>query len=110
MDRITIYGPTELNSQASHEFLTCLANTVVEYRIYIDQGGIIVVLPSDRRELDEDGKDEGLFECIKDVNTRMEVVVESTEYSPETCENIRWAVLAWTTQQSSRREQCYVSI
>lgn len=79
-NRITLYGPDHLDPDVVKAFLSCLKDTNVEYSIYVDETGIIVVLPTERRELDLEGIDEGLHKCIMAANDRLELAAESTVY------------------------------
>lgn len=77
---LTLYGPDQLDSQVSRSFLDCLRNTGVEYNIYVDEDGTTVVVPTANRDVDFDGEDRALLKCIMDVNHRMKVAAESSEY------------------------------
>ncbi|KAJ5602463.1 hypothetical protein N7537_005419 [Penicillium hordei] len=87
VNNVTLYGPEQLDSQVSNVFLGCLNNTGVDYNIYVDDIGITVVVPTANRDVDFDGEDQGLFQCIIDVNLRMQVAAESTVYSRDENEN-----------------------
>ena len=79
---MTTYRPAELRSEVSHTFLTCLRNTGVQYKVYVDNGATVVI-PMTKRDIDLDGIDKKLLECIIHVNHLMHVVVESALYDQD---------------------------
>lgn len=87
VNSVTLYGPDQLDSRVSNVFLGCLNNTSVDYNIYVDDLGITVVVPTANRDVDFDGEDQGLVQCIIDVNHHMQVAAESTMYSRDENEN-----------------------
>ncbi|RAO65716.1 uncharacterized protein BHQ10_001728 [Talaromyces amestolkiae] len=78
----TRYEPDELRSEVSHTFLACLRNTGVQYKVYVDNGATVVI-PATKREIDFDGIDRKLLECIIQVNHLMHVVAESALYDQD---------------------------
>ncbi|GAD91438.1 predicted protein [Paecilomyces variotii No. 5] len=78
VDNVTVYEASQLDNQVSRQFLDCLKKTGIEYNFYVDEGGVTVVVPAERREIDFDGKDQELLKCIIAINDRMNVAAEST--------------------------------
>ncbi|KAL1850832.1 hypothetical protein Plec18170_006668 [Paecilomyces lecythidis] len=102
---VTVYKPDKLDSQVSRTFLDCLTKTGVEYKVYVDEGGTTVVLPTEQRETDFDGEDQELLKCIIAVNDRMDVAVESTIEYDDKHENAilcNSATHEWLSEQGAK--------
>lgn len=84
---ITVYSPDQLDNQVSNVFLGCLNKANVEYNIYVDDIGYTVVLPTTNREVDFDGEDQSLAQCIIGANDHMQVAAESTVDARDENEN-----------------------
>lgn len=80
MGNLTIYGSEQLGSQVANTFLSCLNNTGTDYKLYVEDFGTTIALPPTNRAINFEGEDQGLFECIVEVNLQMEVAAESTLY------------------------------
>lgn len=71
MGNVTIYGPEELNSQVANYFLSCSNSTGTDYRLYVEEFGTTIAVPPTSRTIDFEGEDQGLFECIVEVNLQI---------------------------------------
>lgn len=80
MGNLTIYGPDKLSSQVANTFLSCINSTGTDYKLYVEEFGTTIALPPTNRTIDFEGEDQGLFECIVEVNLQMEVAAESSLY------------------------------
>ena len=77
---LTIYGSEQLGSHVANTFLSCLNNTGTDYKLYVEDFGTTIELPPTNRLIDFEGEDQGLFECIVEVNLQMDVAAESILY------------------------------
>lgn len=75
---VTFFGPTELDSQVSSNFLDCVNATGSDYGMYVEDNGGAVVVPMDQRRVDLDTTDAALMQCIEAVNDAMYLSAEST--------------------------------
>lgn len=103
VNNVTIYGPAELDSRVSNVFLGCLNNTGVEYNLFVDSGTTVVV-PTTSRDVNFDGEDQGLFQCIIDANYQMQLAAESAVYPHDENENaapIKSVTHQWLIEQGA---------
>ena len=77
---LTICGSEQLGSHVANTFLSYLNNTGTDYKLYIENFGTTIALPPTNRLIDFEGEDQGLFECIVEVNLQIETAAESTLY------------------------------
>lgn len=80
---ITVMGPSDLNQAAVESFLRCLNGTGADYRLFVGTGGEIVVIPVQQRQIDPNGVDSQLMQCIMRHYDQLNIVAESTVYHDE---------------------------
>ncbi|RMZ83482.1 hypothetical protein DV737_g1528, partial [Chaetothyriales sp. CBS 132003] len=81
---ITDYAAGPLHQAAVNEFLGCINAVGITYQMYVDSDGTIVILPpaGDARDIDLEGTDSALGQCMKNATTTILIVAESTaEYN-----------------------------
>ncbi|KAJ5805908.1 uncharacterized protein N7503_003510 [Penicillium pulvis] len=74
---ITFFEESELLPGAAHIFLSCLNASDVTYRLYVEDGAIIV-FPSDKRMCDFDGIDEWLEQCMMITSSTVVAMVQDS--------------------------------
>jgi hypothetical protein len=82
-DEITVMGPSDLDQAAVESFLRCLNGTGVDYRLYVGTGGEMVVIPVQQRQIDSNGIDYQLMQCIMRHYDQLNIMTESTVYHVE---------------------------
>lgn len=71
---------TELKESVVQELLKCINALSIDYRVYVDADGQVVVIPAGRRTIDLRGVDKGLATCMLQVLGEMTVAAESSEF------------------------------
>ncbi|KAJ5986583.1 hypothetical protein N7451_010948 [Penicillium sp. IBT 35674x] len=74
---ITLLAEEELRPDAARIFLSCLNASDVTYRLYVEDGAIIV-FPPDNRVCDFDGIDECLEQCMMIISRTVVAAVQDS--------------------------------
>lgn len=80
-NELTIMGPSELNKDAVESFLRCVNGT--EYKLYVGEGGEVVVILAQQRQIDPTGIDEKLSKCMIRHYDQLNIMGQSTVYPDE---------------------------
>lgn len=76
VSEVIMDGPDDLRSEISTGFLDCVNKTGVDYKIYVDEEGTVNVIPEDGGDVDYEGKDQALYQCVLKYNDDMYIAAE----------------------------------
>lgn len=69
---------TPLDPAKVNQFTECIRATDVSYRLMVEEGGVIVVSPTDRLALEYRTTDSSLFDCLKSSTYHLKVMSEDS--------------------------------